>query len=75
MSNWDGRYDNTKESKQTLEKDILDAMDGKMCYPTSSGGTVRQTKDRIDVYHPSDSPKGHSHDWYDGNTNTTGHHD
>lgn len=72
---WDGRYDNTYEGKQSLEDDIMDAGRGKFTYPTSTGGTVRQTDNRIDVYSPSNSSKGHSHDWYDGKTNTTGHHD
>ncbi len=75
MSKWDGRYENTNEGKQSLEDDILDAMSGKFCYPTSDGGTVRQTDSRIDVYGPSDSPKGHSHDWYNAKTNEHGHHD
>ena len=69
MSKWDGTYENTNESKQSLEDDLLDAMDGKFCYPTSDGGTVRQTDSRIDVYGPSNSSKGHSHDWYNGKTN------
>lgn len=72
---WDGRYDSTKESQQSLEKDLLDAMDDKFCHPTSDGGTYRQNGSRIDVYGPSNSSKGHSHDWYDGKTNTYGHHD
>lgn len=75
MSKWDGRYDNTYEGKQSLEDDILDAGTGKFCYPTSSGGTVRQTDTRIDVYGPSNSSKGHSHDWYDSTTGEYGHHD
>lgn len=75
MSKWDGRYENTYEGQQSLEDDILDAGEGRFCYPTSSGGTVRQTDDRIDVYAPSDSSRGHSHDWYDAQTNTYGHHD
>lgn len=76
MSKWDGRYENTKESKRSLEGDILAAGEtGKVCYPTSSGGTVRQSDDRIDVYAPSDSPKGHSHFWYNAKTNEHDHHD
>lgn len=75
MSKWDGTYETTKESQQSLEQDLLDAMGGKFCYPTSDGGTVRQTDTRIDVYGPSDSEKGHSHDWYNAETNTYGHHD
>lgn len=75
MSKWDGRYDSTKESKQSLEDDIIDAGMGKFCYPTSMGGTVRETDDRIDVYGPSDSSKGHSHDWYNKDTGKYGHHD
>lgn len=75
MSKWDGRYENTYEGRQSLEDDILDAGTGKFCYPTSTGGTVRQTDDRIDVYGTSDSSKGHSHDWYDSSTGKSGHHD
>lgn len=72
---WDGRYENTKEAGQSLEQDILDAGMGKFTSPTSNGGTIRQTDTRIDVYGPSDSSKGHSHDWYDAGTNTSGRHD
>lgn len=75
MSKWDGKYENTKESKESLENDILNAGIGKFCYPTNTGGTYRETDDRIDVYGPSNSSKGHSHDWYDKNTNEHGHHD
>lgn len=74
---WDGRYENTYEGKQSLEDDIKDYIEkGVMTYPTSSGGTVRQSDTRIDVYGPSDSKYGHSHDWYDLTTNNKpGHHD
>lgn len=75
MGKWDGKYENTKESKESLEKDIERAMDGRFTYPTESGGTVRQSDDRIDVYGPSDSSKGHSHDWYDHSTGKSGRHD
>ena len=75
MSKWDGRYDSTKESQQSLEEDIMDAGTGKFTYSTSNGGTVRQTDSRIDVYGSSDSSKGHSHSWYNGSTNEHGHHD
>ena len=74
MSRWDGSYESTKESQQSLEQDLLDAMTGKFCYPTSDHGTVRQTDDRIDVYGPSDSSKGHSHDWITSSFEY-GHHD
>lgn len=72
---WDGRYKNTYEGNRTLEEDILEAGLGNFCYPTPSGGTVRQTDSRIDVYAPSDSSKGHSHTWYNTETNEVGHHD
>lgn len=75
MSAWDGRYDTSREGGQSLEDDILDAGVGKFTYPTSTGGTVRQTDNRIDVYGKSDSSKGHSHDWYNGRTGEYGHHD
>ena len=75
MSKWDGTYESTKESNQSLESDLIDAMGVKFCYPTPDGGTVRQTDTRIDVYGPSDSSKGHSHDWYNSSTNEVGHHD
>lgn len=75
MSKWDGRYETSREGQQSLEDDILDAGEGKYTYETSNGGTVRQTATRIDVYGPSGSSKGHSHDWYNGNTNEHGHHD
>ena len=75
MSKWSGRYNDTKESERSLEEDILEAGRGNFCYPTSSGGTVRQNDDRIDVYGESNSSKGHSHTWYNGRTNEHGHHD
>ncbi len=75
MGRWDGTYDSTKESQDGLEGDILRAMTGNYTYPTSTGGTVRQSDSRIDVYGSSDSSKGHSHDWYNDSTNTYGHHD
>lgn len=74
MSKWNGSYGDTKESKDGLEGDLDRAMEGKFVYPTSTGGTVRQTDDSIDVYGKSDSAKGHSHDWYRGNGDK-GHHD
>lgn len=66
MKKWDGRYRNTYESKEPLEKDIERAMEGRFCYETSDGGTVREKYgieglERIDVYGPSESNKGHSH--------------
>lgn len=75
MSKWSGLYNDIKESKEPLEKDIERAMEGKSVYETSTGGTVRESDDRIDVYGKSDSPKGHSHDWYNSNTRERGHHD
>lgn len=75
MGLWDGRYDNTYEGQQSLEDDIMDAGSGRFCYPTSSGGTVRESDSRIDVYGPSNSSRGHSHDAYDSNTGSTYHHD
>lgn len=76
MSKWDGAYNSTYESQRSLEDDILEAgRTGKTCGETSSGGTIRQSDNRIDVYGKSDSPQGHSHDWYNGNTGEKGHHD
>lgn len=75
MSKWDGKYENTNEGKQSLADDIVDAGTGKLCYPTSSGGTVRQTDTRIDVYSESNSSRGHSHDAYDSTTGNIYHHD
>ena len=77
MSKWDGSYDDTYESERSLEDDIKAyAEEGTMCYPTSTGGTVRTdaVKGRIDVYGKSDSPKGHSHDWLTLGEEP-GHHD
>ena len=75
MSKWSGRYEDTKESERSLEEDIIEAGLGRFCYPTESGGAVRKTDTRIDVYAPSDSSKGHSHTWHNGDTNETGDHD
>lgn len=75
MSKWDGTYETSREGQQSLEDDIMDAGCGKFTSETSDGGTVRQTDTRIDVYAPSDSDKGHSHDWYNAKTGEYGHHD
>lgn len=74
MSYWSGKYEDTKESKEPLEKDIERAMDGKYYGETSSGYTIREQYNsdgsgRIDVYGPSDSSKGHSHDRLDSDSN------
>ena len=58
-----------------IRRDIIEAGLGRFCYPTESGGAVRETDTRIDVYAPSDSSKGHSHTWHNGDTNETGDHD
>ena len=68
MGFWDGLYENTKESKDDLSEDILRAGEGKFCYPGPSGETIRQTDTQIDVYGPSDGPKGHSHHRYNSET-------
>lgn len=75
MSKWDGRYETSREGSQSLEDDIMDAGVGRFTSETSTGGTLRESDNRIDVYGPSDSEKGHSHDWYNGRTNEHGHHD
>lgn len=75
MGKWSGRYDDTYEADRSLEDDIEEAGQGRFCYPTSSGGTVRESDDRIDVYGSSDSAKGHSHSWYNAKTGDRGHHD
>ncbi len=73
---WDGRYENTSESQRSLHEDAEDfEKTGKSRYETDKGGTVQEKGGRIDVYGPSNSPKGHSHDWYDSNTGKSGHHD
>lgn len=72
---WDGRYETSREGQQSLEDDILDAGIGKFAYPTSTGGTVKETDHSINVYGPSNSEKGHSHSWYNKDTNKPGHHD
>lgn len=75
MGKWDGNYNGTYESSRSLEDDIMEAGLGNFTYPTSDGrGTIRETDSTIDVYYPSDSKRGHSHAWYDGDTNTTGYH-
>lgn len=75
MSKWDGRYETSREGKQSLEDDIMDAGVGKFTRATSTGGKYQETDDSINVYGPSDSEKGHSHDWYNKNTGEYGHHD
>ena len=75
MSNWDGRYDTSREGKQSLEDDILDAGTGKFTYESEYGGKIQETDHSINVYGTSDSDKGHSHDWYNKDTGEYGHHD
>lgn len=76
MGKWSGEYEDTKESNNSLEEDIRrEAEEGRSTGKTSDGGTIRQTPDRIDVYGPDDSKKGHSHKWYDRGTNTHGERD
>lgn len=71
---WNGKYEDTKEGQRSLADDIMDTS-GKVRYENSKGETIQEKDGRIDVYAPSDSPKGHSHDWYDIKTNERGHHD
>lgn len=59
---WDGRYKTSDEGKQSLEDDIMDAGVGKFTYPTSDGGTIKETPNSINIYAPDPNPKyGHSH--------------
>lgn len=72
MSYWSGRYEDTKEAKDGLEGDILRAMEGKSTMETSSGGTIRVSPDKYDIYTPNSSaPSGHDHDGYNINTGET----
>lgn len=58
---WNGSYDTSKEGKQSLEDDIMDAGVGK--FATACGnGTLKETPNSINFYGPdSNSPDGHSH--------------
>lgn len=59
---WNGSYETSKEGQQSLEQDILDAGIGKFAYPTSDGGTIKQTDHSINAYFPDPNhPSGHSH--------------
>lgn len=78
MSFWNGSYENTRESSRTLEDDIVEAGNGRFCYPMSGGGTVRETyysdgSGRIDCYGESDSAKGHWHEGYSTRDGRYGH--
>ena len=65
MSYWSGRYEDTKEAKDGLEGDILRAMEGKSTMETSSGGTIRVSPDKYDIYTPNSSaPSGHDHKFH-----------
>ena len=65
MSKWNGRYENTKEAKDGLEGDILRQMEGKRTSETSSGGTMRTSSKKVDIYTPNpNSPRGHDHVGY-----------
>lgn len=64
---WNGKYSETRESKESLEKDIERAMTGWIRSEVAGGGTLdeRTYLDggyRVDLYLPSSSSKGHSHD-------------
>lgn len=64
---WSGRYADSREANEPLEKDLERAMGGFFRSELPGGGTLdeRYYKDgsfRIDAYAPSSSPKCHSHD-------------
>ena len=66
MGYWDGSYETSREGQQSLGDDIMDAGMGKFAYPTSDGGTVKQTDNSINVYGSSSaSANGH---WHEGVT-------
>ncbi len=74
---WNGHYDTNKYGT-SLEDDIINAGEGRIVEETDGGdGTlvIDGEHNRIDYYHESDSEKGHSHVWYNGNTGETGSHD
>ena len=60
---WDGRYATSRYANQTMEEAILEAGMGRFAYESGSGGLITQSDNSINVYGPSDSPKGH---WHEG---------
>lgn len=68
MSKWDGKFNGTYESSRyndgTLETDILNA--GRGIYATESGGLVRESSSRIDVWGEGDSNGNYDHWYYNG---------
>ncbi len=75
MSKWDGKYDTSREGKQSLEEDIMDAGCGKFTYPDKYGNKVQETDHSINIYGPSNSDKGHFHRGYNHDTGKTYGHD
>ena len=77
---WSGLYKDTNEANFSVEEHLKNAIEGKYSYPSGDGGTIREEyRDdgsyRIDIYEPSDSKKGHSHDRYDTKEGKPYHHD
>lgn len=67
-SKWDGKFNGTYESSRyndgTLETDILNA--GRGIYATESGGLVRESSSRIDVWGEGDGNGNYDHWYYNG---------
>lgn len=68
MSKWDGKFNGTYESSRyndgTLETDILNA--GRGIYATESGGLVRESDSRLDVWGEGDGKGNYDHWYYNG---------
>lgn len=70
MSEWDGvfngTYDTSRYANRSLEDDILEAGIGNFAGETSTGGLIRQTDTRIDVWGEGDSNGNYPHNYYNG---------
>jgi hypothetical protein len=70
MSKWDGKFNGTYETsrygKQSLADDIMDAGCGTFTYASSTGGLVRETDSRIDVWGKGDGNGNYPHYYYNG---------
>lgn len=69
--NFDGSYESSRYARRPLEKDIEDAMEGKITGETSTGGLFRQTDTRLDVWGKGE-PGNYDHYYYNSETGEKG---
>lgn len=71
---FDGSYSTSRYAKNSLEEDILRAMDGTITGETEEGGTFRENLDtgRVDEWLPG-KPGNYTHAWDDPSTGDRGY--